>query len=457
MRSKQLTIQVWIDEIWADAAKLIIDDPALGHTGRIELDYEIQHAATYFEQVGSAACSSMLPVLPFAGYHCERWWSWLDDIIPSGAGRRFWVENLGIGSRQPPYKQDYELLLKGSIAPIGNLRIKESVPYDDSGNRLKTMTWSIEDVLTRHSDFLNHASSMGAVGGGATGAGGEAPKYLVRVTDKNEVWIDPYQDDVLNLSRHYLVKFPRGEQTGDDKAILKAEAGYYRFLDQIGMDTIQVEDMMFFDQNGKYSLWLPRFDVGIENGKLVKYGMESVYSVMNAEAGADLKHIDVIKALAPILCGQENGMTMQELAEVWVERDLLNLCLGNADNHGRNTSILKIPGESIKLAPLYDMAPMKADPEGIRRKMIWGQPLENGWMIDWDEIALKLEDELSQMEYGPVSADGIIQRLESTAQKLIGLEDKLRGCDVPERIITFPSIGITTIEERLKRWELIDG
>ncbi len=457
MMNEELHIQIFIDGEWKDAAKLIIDDPDAGRFGRITLDYELDFAVENLEQKGAAACSVRNQVMPFAGYTENHWFSFLDDIMPSGAGRRFWVQSLGIGAKKPGSKQDFELLKVGTIAPIGNMRIKESLPTDAYGNRIETVYFPLHQVLERHSDFLDHASSMGAVGGGATGAGGEAPKYTVRLNTREQVWIDAYQDDVANLDQHYLVKFPRGKQTSDDKDVLKAEAGYYRFLNEIGvLETIDSKAIMFFEEGERLSLWLPRFDVGIKDGKLVRYGMESVYSLMNKEPGTDLKHLDVIIALAAVLCNQEGGMTIQELATEWVVRDLLNVCLGNADNHGRNTSIIKIPDAPMRLAPVYDMAPMKADPEGIRRSTVWGAPYENGGNYDWEAIAVLLEVELSKLGYGEVEADLILERLEDVSSMLVGLEDKLRSHGVPDRILNFPSIGISTVEQRLRSWELLN-
>ncbi|WP_258197996.1 HipA domain-containing protein [Pseudomonas capeferrum] len=47
-------------------------------------------------------------------------------------------------------------------------------------------------------------------------------------------------------------------------------------------------------------------------------------------------------------------------------RDLINKTLGNFDNHGRNTAIIR--GQNgLSLAPIYDLAPMVLDAEGITR------------------------------------------------------------------------------------------
>ena len=81
-------------------------------------------------------------------------------------------------------------------------------------------------------------------------------------------------------------------------------------------------------------------------------------------------------------------------------RDILNVALGNTDNHSRNTSFLK--GEnSIRLSPLYDFAPMMVDPEWIARACHWQQH-EAGYPA-WRQLARTLagtreEEDMLQAE-----------------------------------------------------------
>ncbi|MFA0521887.1 type II toxin-antitoxin system HipA family toxin, partial [Vibrio sp. 10N.222.55.E8] len=71
--------------------------------------------------------------------------------------------------------------------------------------------FSVDDVKNRAGDFLDYAQQRGAAAGGATGAGGEAPKLILRYgfdhgSGSEKIWIDPYQDDNSNHDLHYLVK-----------------------------------------------------------------------------------------------------------------------------------------------------------------------------------------------------------------------------------------------------------
>lgn len=201
------------------------------------------------------------------------------------------------------------------------------------------------------------------------------------------------------------------------------------------------------------SLWLPRFDVSFEKeGCLKRFGMESVYSILRKAPGVTLYHEETLRTLIEKITHSnmvtEQGFDFDITAFVieWVRRDLLNIIFGNSDNHGRNTAFLKAEN-CIKLAPIYDFAPMKADPEGIARTMKWAAPLENGGEYNFIAIAQALSDLLP--------ADTLLKALQETAQQLLGLKERLIQRGVPEQIVTLPSIGFNYIEQKLDRWSLL--
>lgn len=130
----------------------------------------------------------------------------------------------------------------------------------------------------------------------------------------------------------------------------------------------------------------------------------------------------------------------------WVRRDLLNIIFGNSDNHGRNTSFLK-DERSIRLAPIYDFAPMKADPEGIARTTKWKAPLEIGGEYDYPGIAQSLDD--------LVPAETLLAALQSTANQLTGLKERLAARGIPQQILNMPAISFSFIPEKLRRWGLL--
>lgn len=116
------------------------------------------------------------------------------------------------------------------------------------------------------------------------------------------------------------------------------------------------------------------------------------------------------------------------------------------DNHGRNTAFMRYQGE-IKLAPIYDFAPMKADPKGIPRSTKWAPTLETGGEYHFPAIAQALAD--------LVEPDTLLAALQHTARQLYGLENRLRQRGVPEQIMSMPSIGFKFIADKLHRWGLL--
>jgi serine/threonine-protein kinase HipA len=130
----------------------------------------------------------------------------------------------------------------------------------------------------------------------------------------------------------------------------------------------------------------------------------------------------------------------------WVKRDLLNIIFGNSDNHGRNTSFIKKEG-FIKLAPVYDFAPMKADPEGIPRATKWKSPLEVGGEYDFDGIATSLSD--------LVPKETLLKELKALAQNCLTLKERLEERGTPKQILDMPGIGMDFIATKLGKWGLI--
>lgn len=71
-------------------------------------------------------------------------------------------------------------------------------------------------------------------------------------------------------------------------------------------------------------------------------------------------------------------------------RDTINTAIGNTDNHGRNTALLKRDG-AVQLSPAYDLAPMVLDREGIARTTVWPRALlAPDGTADYPRIVAKL-------------------------------------------------------------------
>ncbi|WP_302142744.1 type II toxin-antitoxin system HipA family toxin [Halomonas alkalicola] len=446
-----LTLQIHFDQAWHDAAILTLPGPDRGVRGESRLRYTTEYAVDWMFHDDLHACSLLLPVELMLTHESPRWFGFLEDIMPAGASRRFWVDYLGIQGL-PAGRQDAELLARGTIAPVGNLRIKEAVPDDSLRDSLGERRFPVQSVVERDVDFLEYAQQMGAASGGATGAGGEAPKLLLRLTDDERVWIDTWQEEAHRPDLPMLVKFPRGSRSADDCDILRAEYHFYQELAALGIDTIETGAMRLIEGERYPSLWLPRFDMQYLDGAWTRYGLESVYSLMGAAPGTFLRHSETLRRLVALLQAQYrvrelgDAFDIQAFVIEWVRRDLLNIAFGNSDNHGRNTALIKRP-EGIGLAPVYDFAPMRADPEGVTRTTQWAPPLEAGGEYDWPAIAASLSD--------LVDPDRLMEALQRLAADLEGLDERLARRGVPPRILELPTVGLRSLGWRLKRWGLL--
>ncbi|WP_351008458.1 HipA domain-containing protein [Shewanella sp. S1-58-MNA-CIBAN-0166] len=447
----ELTVQAFIDNSWKDIAKITFPNNADYTFDATEVDYELDYIIANLSADDHHAVSINHPVeFYFDDNGQQGWLKFIDDIIPSGSSRKYWLTQIdtdGMSANQ----QKFVLLAYGTISPIGNLRIKESI---EAVNRVPNQYFEVSDVASRGADFLSYAQTRGAAAGGATGAGGEAPKLLLRRSKNDVVWIDTYQDNTNIDDMYYLVKFPRGNRRGVNDAVLVAEYHYYHELTAMGFSTIPVADMKLEKGENYHSLWLPRFDIETQvDGTTKRYGMESVYSMLKKPPATIQDHGETIRELVDLIT-QSNTVKEKHLhfdVEAfiieWVRRDLLNIAFGNSDNHGRNTSFYK-DDKGIRLTPIYDFAPMKADPDGIPRTTKWAAPdLELGGKFNFIEIAYSLSD--------LIDPELLINELRTTAHQLVGLKQRLIDRGVPDQIVNMPTFGFDFLDEKLKQWELL--
>ena len=446
-----LTVQAFLNAEWQDIALIKFPGSEQGDWFTTQIDYLTDYAIDFLERDDYHAVSLNHPVsLYFEDHGNPGWLRFIDDIIPSGASRRYWVNFLDI-SELPQGQQNFILLKFGTMSPVGNLRIKDSVPDWDS--LASSKTFSVTDVMNRASDFLDYAQERGAAAGGATGAGGEAPKLLLRCSKRQEIWIDTWQNEPGSDDLYYLVKYPRGSRSEVDCNILRAEFHYYHELTTMGFSTIPVDNMRLEEGLHYPSLWLPRFDIRRDgDGRIMRLGMESVYSLLQKAPATILDHETTLRILIEKITSshmvrvQNYRFDVQGFIIDWVRRDLLNIIFGNSDNHGRNTAFMKADNEII-LAPIYDFAPMKADPEGIPRTMKWSLACESGGEYNFGAIAQALAEW--------IAPDTLLNALRETASQLIDLPSRLKARGVPVQILEMPSIGFKFIPDKLARWGLL--
>lgn len=192
-----------------------------------------------------------------------------------------------------------------------------------------------------------------------------------------------------------------------------------------------------------------------QNFILLKHGTLSPVGnlrIKESAPGVTLYHEETLRALidkishSHMVTEQGFDFDIPGFVTEWVRRDLLNIIFGNSDNHGRNTSFLK-DERCIRLAPIYDFAPMKADPEGIARTTKWKAPLEIGGEYDYPGIAQSLDD--------LVPAETLLSALKNTSHQLSGLKERLEARGIPQQILNMPAISFSFIPEKLRRWGLL--
>lgn len=427
----EVTLEALVDGAWAPAARLEFPEEARGEAGACSFEYDLEHLTRWFASRRFDTLASCTMPLDFAPSLRRRWPRFLDDLRPMGNARRWWLNRLRL---EDVPASDFRLLSAGTAGPIGNLRIAQSLPAERETPR----RFPLQAVVEREHDFISWAAEHGAQVGGATGAGGESPKLLLRREANDEVWIDVRQDEPESPAAHVLVKFPRA-RTERDRLILRSEHVYYRALARLGVETISTEGLELREGEHGPSLWLPRFDVQRHAGREVRLGVESVYSLMDAQPGARLRHHDVLAMLKRLVRAEDWPPLLVE----YVKRDVLNLVFGNSDNHGRNTSVLR-SADAVSLAPVYDFAPMKMDLEGIARSTTWGD-FERGGDVDWPRLLPTFG------AHEPLVRSG----LRALAERLTTLPTLLEELGLPDETLRHPPLGLLRTRERLVEWGLL--
>ncbi|MBF6984061.1 type II toxin-antitoxin system HipA family toxin [Pasteurella multocida] len=434
---EKLTLQIYLEQAWCDLAFLYFDSETYQLCNFEYLtDYVVQH----YGKTGEHAVSLNYPVNVFID-DTTSLWSWLSDIAPAGASRRYWLEALDI-KQESEEKQQFLLLKHAAISPIGNLRIKDAVP-----EQVEVRLFDLDKAKDRQSDFLEYVNQSGAMVGGATGAGGEAPKLLLKRRE-NQVWIDNQQQG-QDQDVSYLVKYPRGNYSPIDCDILRAEYHYYQELAQLGFDTIDTTRMRLEEGKRYPSLWLPRFDIVQREGKTHRLAFESVYSLLQKQGGV-LDHETTLRQLIERISTARLQFAQTDFVIEWVKRDLLNIAFGNSDNHGRNMAFLR-DEQRIWLAPIYDFAPMRADPEGIIRTTTWQTKGEYPQEFAGEYHFARIAEVLADL----VEPTLLMQELRRLAGSLVDLKSRLVQRNLPQSILDFPAIGFDYLPEKLKKWGLI--
>ena len=437
-----LTLQIYNVGNWQDAMTVTFDEPERGFDSRCSFGYETSYLVEHIESIPSPFAGAVSATAPIAweGQRTTAAPAFLHDIAPAGAAKRFLMSRLG-GEKPEGISADLFLLARSTPAPVGNMRIKESL---ESLNNRPAVGFPRAEVIARDNRFLEYAYEQGAAIGGATGAGGEAPKLLLAENREGLLYPDAVLDD-LEVTQHWFVKFARNQGNQTDRDILRSEFHYYKALQVLGINTVAAAGLAL-EEATKPSLWMQRFDRRVMPQGVERLAVESIYSLAGVTTpGSAMNHLDVIRLLAGLWQSAGQDAQVEDLVLDYLRRDLLNKILGNSDNHGRNTAIIR-HADSFELAPIYDLAPMVMDDEGITRTTKWSRELEIAGDVDWRGVCEALT--------GIVDSPVIFERLRNEAARLLALPDLLTASGLPEVTMNHPRIGLRHLEQRLKEWGL---
>jgi len=437
---EQLTIQTYVKGRWYDALVLTDENPADVENSLCWVTYVDDYLAQFINQRDSLLETSVSVNLElnWALRRSTGYPAFILDIIPAGAARRG-LKKCFEKAKPLGTELDFLLLQRHTPAPIGHMRVKESLEGLD---RRGGVAFPRREIIQRSERFLEYAAEAGAAISAGTGAQGEAPKLLVSEDPTGGLHLDALLPDD-QVRRHWLVKFSRNDVSERDKNILRAEYHYYRAIATLGLNTVSTDGLALEDAESP-SLWMPRFDRKVlADGRIERLAIESIYSVCgNSIPGSYMRHEDVLRRLLLLWRENQQGDEMEELACEYLRRDLLNRILGNSDNHGRNTSILRHDGR-LQLAPIYDLAPMVLDSEGITRTTKWAR--ERMGAPDWSAACAALGEILNP--------ERLFARLRAAAQEFRALPELLKG--VPDEVRRSPSIPLSNLDACLKEWGLL--
>lgn len=429
------TLDIYRGGRWLPAATLAPLDETAGLSGASQFEYLIDYAIDVAgpETAEAAGLSCRFPA-DFQQHRLDHWPPFVLDLLPSGYGRRQWLERLGL---QDGPSADWPLLQTGTAFPPGNVRVAEAVAAKDPRTPVPTDsgdTVPMKDhpgfqrsaLIERGEAFVEYAFQHGIYAAGASDVQGVAPKLLLN-QDHRGNWHAEGRLADQDVQSHWLVKRPRGDRA-DDRKVLRNEAAYMRVADRLGLNVFA--ELGWEDNN----LFVPRFDRRVRDGVVERYGMESLYSAAGvAEYGARTSH--------ELLCDAILEFSSRPDADLveYIKRDIVNVVMGNKDNHGRNTALLRFEGGPVELSPLFDFAPMYLDPEGIARVCRWSDDLESAGDPEWARI----------IELFPDREEQLRGELRNFGQTLVRLPDIMHDCGVDDDIVEFRIRSIESHSHRL--------
>ena len=419
--------QIFRDDDWVDCAEVTLIEPAGGNPRRPAIfEYDLDYAF----QTGVESVSLCFPVS--AEMHMlKQWPAFLFDLIPQGGGRQYLLGELQLADNAAA---DFPLMCAGAFNPIGRVRVAEAAAYyknhvtrHDTGAPLKG--FSTEDIIGRGEAFSEDMLIHAMLTTGSLGVQGAAPKYLL-TSDQQGLW---HADAALPDSQaagHFIVKRARGKAQADHK-VLRNEAAYMKVAAAMGLRTLGTP--RYLDD----TLFIPRFDRLVRNGKVQRLHQESAASLAGI-VGFDNtpSQFELLSAIRAVVT-DPTGETIE-----FLKRDVLNLAMRNTDNHARNTAV-QVLGGAVRLTPLFDFAPMYLDPAGIARAARWYQPGTRQELHEWRPI-------LDALEIDDAERDVLGLALHRFGVQLSALERHMKAAGVDDDIVAFLQPHIATQIQQLQ-------
>lgn len=421
------TIQLFADGRWHEVASVLLYGPedqgcrTQTYTG-YGVEWVIEHAGAR----DAWALSSQLPVSLDARQFAH-WPVFLIDMLPQGYGREELLRQLGLPETMGE-PADWRLLLAGAGNSIGHLRVKEAAQWlDDNGGPRQGFT-EIE-VAQRSDDFMQYLSAHGLFVAGSSGVQGEWPKVLLTRARDGLLYLDHTLPDD-EAEAHFIVKFGRGSNERL-AMILRNEAPYMAVAEHLGL---RVHGPLRLRER---ALFIPRFDRQVENGQVVRLAQESIATLTGrAGFGVAPPHDEVCQKLADV-CSDP----VPEVLE-YIRRDIANIALGNKDNHARNTALQRDFKGHIRLAPLFDFAPMYLHPDGIARRTRWEG--NDGGAPHWSRVLDSVCDKC-QLPRAP-----LVHGLRALALRLRDIAEDGRAFGLEAEVQTFLAPGIAAQVQALE-------
>lgn len=453
----ELTLQAYVEQQWVDVGLLQFPDGEHYDFRRVQFTYFNEYALQHLHRRDKFAVAYHFPVQMAVRAEATTWPTFLYNLIPSGRNREFWLTFLDIHALTKP-QQDFYLLAKAAVVPLGHLRIKEAVPLPE--HVVKPRRYALSQLTAHGAEFVDYVlkdlnknkatkDQMLSTVAAALGAQSHhCRSFNVHVDESHTVWIGGSESNMQHLGSRRVVRCPRGERSSLEGDVLRAEFYFLQELAAMRFDTCDVNRMQLIEGQ-RYPLILqPAIDDKITEAGPEKVAIESLHSLLPHHRDAALRHEQLLAMLVSIF-RQANESGAAPLVDIegfvteWVRRDLLKRILGYTES----TIYVVRDSNSVRLAPIVECAPLQVLPNYTERQITWSAPLEVDGEFDFDAIAQALADF--------VHPDNLLMTLNITASRLVGLKHRLKKRGVPRQILESKVLRFDDVEQKLRQWKLL--